>query len=370
MTATTARQSARTSIIVGIALVLLLVVIALLAGDSDSASSGPPLSPSSTAGDGTRGLVLLLQDLGADVRVGDRVPDDRSRVALLLHDGLSSDDHQKVDDWVAAGGTLVVADPSSPLSADTTLRSVGGFLERGRCTLPELADVERLDVPFAPGLRSRGERSCFGDESSAFVVSTPTGSGHIVSLGSASVFTNGSLDATDNSVLAARLLVPSRGAAVAVLDPNPPGSGSTTLSDLVPDRVFQAIVQLGVAFLLYALWRSRRVGQPVTERQPVAIAGSQFVRAVGGLQQRSHATNRAATALRMETRRVLCERYSIPLYSDVDTLAAAAAARAGLDRATVAAALWDTPILDDESLVTLGHSLDAIRQEVLDERRR
>jgi hypothetical protein len=351
-------------------LLLILVVIALIAGDSGSSSSGPALSPSSTDPDGTRGLVRLLDELGADVHTGDRVPAGDAQVALLLHDGLTQEDHGRILDWVSRGGTLVVTDASSSLSAPEADQPAFGALERGTCTMPELADVNNLEVQFGPTLTAKGARSCFGDGTSAFVTSTPHGDGRIVSIGDAGLFTNGSLDVADNSVLAARLLVPSPGTEVTVLDPNPPGSGRTTLSDLVPDRVFQAILQLGVAFILYALWRSRRVGQPVTEPQPVAIAGSQFVRAVGGLHQRTHAMGRAAATMRLDTRRAVSERFGIPLYTDVETLARITADRTGLDRATVTAALDDTPMLDEASLVALGHSLDSIRQEVLDGRSR
>ena len=50
------------------------------------------------------------------------------------------------------------------------------------------------------------------------------------------------------------------------------------------------------------------------------------------------------------------------------TLAELVATRTGLDRHQVAAALNDTPILDETSLVALGRQLDTIRQQVLDGR--
>jgi hypothetical protein len=356
---------------IGAGLLVSLIVVGLIAGDSGSSKSGPALSPSSTSGDGTRGLVLLLRELGADLRVGQRLPDNDTRVALLLSDGLSSPDRQQLEAWVSAGGTLVLADPDSPMAPATAGFFGTGRARRGTCDIPALADVSELSVPLGIQFRARGEtQSCFGDERNAFIVSASLGQGTIVSIGGPTVFTNDVLDQADNSVLAARLLVPSAGPSVAILDPNAPGSGRTTLGDLIADRVFQSILQLGVAFMIYAFWRSRRVGRPVTEPQPVAIAGSQFVRAVGGLQQRSHSTDRAATALRMDTRRVVSERFGVPLNMDTATLAELAASRTGLDRTQVAAALSDAPILDEGSLVTLGQQLDTIRQEVLSGRQR
>jgi hypothetical protein len=356
---------------IGAGLVVSLIVIGLIAGDNGSSNSGPALSPSSTSGDGTRALVLLLRESGDDLRVGQRLPDNDTRVALLLSDGLDDAARQQLKEWVVDGGTLVLADPGSPL-APANVGFLGfGRADRGRCDIPALADVAELSVPFGNQFRVRGEaQSCFGDGRTAFVVSAPLGRGTIVSIGGPTVFTNEELDQADNSVLAVRLLLRADGAPVAILDPNAPGSGRTSLGDLIADRVFQAILQLGVAFLVYAFWQSRRVGRPVTEPQPVAIAGSQFVRAVGGLQQRSRATDRAATTLRMDTRRAVSERFGVSLNMDTATLAELAASRTGLDRNQVAAALGDTPILDEASLVTLGQQLDTIRQEVLDGRRR
>ena len=311
----------------------------------------------------------MLQESGADVRVGQRLPDDETRVALLLRDGLDDEARHQLLSWVADGGTLVVADPESPLAA--TQAGFAGFvpLARGDCDMAALDDVNELDVPFGSAFRVRGEvQSCFGDGRTAFIVSASQGQATIVSIGGADVFTNALLDQADNSVLAVRLLLPDDGTPIAILDPNPPGSGTTTLGDLISDRVFQAMLQVCIAFIVYALWRSRRVGRPVTEPQPVAVAGSQFVRAVGGLQQRSRSTDRAATMLRRDTRRVVSDRFGVSLNLDTATLAELTAARTGLDRNQVAAALSDAPILDEASLVALGQQLDTIRQHVLNGR--
>jgi hypothetical protein len=296
--------------VIGAVLIVALVVIALLAGNGSSSNDGPALSPDSTAPDGTKGLVLLLRDFGGDVRVGQEVPDDGTHTALLLHDALDSATRRRLTAWVRAGNTLVLTDPASPLAAGS-FNSQSGLIAKGECDIDELADAQVVDTPGAALFDTReGEASCFGDNQEAFVLSHGLGDGRVISVGSADILTNDILDNADNSVLAVRLLLPkSESDSVAILDPNPPLAGDTSLMDLISDRVFQAIIQLGVAFVLYALWRARRVGRPVTEPQPVAIAGSQFVRAVGGLQQRSHATDRAAASLRLDTRRALGERF-------------------------------------------------------------
>lgn len=368
MTAAARTGSFRAPVVMGAALLAVLVLVALIAGGDGGESSGPALSPSSTDADGTRGLVLLLRESGADLRVGAATPGRDSRVALLLNDGLDDPNHDALEAWVRDGGTLVVTDAASSFAA-RSFGVVTGDLTSDECDLVGLEDVEVLSVTLGVTFRVRsGEQTCFGDSRQAFVVATPIGDGTIVSIGSSELFTNDRLDEADNSVLAARLLLPSEGGSVEILDPNPPGSGATTLGDLITDRVFQAFLQLGVAFTIYALWRARRVGRPVREPQPVAIAGSQFVRAVGGLRQRTRASHAAATLLRADTRRFVGDRLGVPPTADTGTVATLTAARTGLDRDRVASALDDDPVLDDDALVRLAGQLDTIRQEVLDGR--
>src|SRR5205807_1829210 len=141
------------------------------------------------------------------------------------------------------------------------------------------------------------------------------------------------------------------------------------LIDLVPDRVVQSIVQLFVAFVVYVLWRSRRLGRPVIEPQPVAIAGSRLVDAVGRLHQRSGSVERAAADLRGDLRRQLLERYGLPSGAPTEALAEVVASRTTLDRDRVRHAVGDTRIPDEAALVVLATELDSIRQEVLDVRR-
>jgi Domain of unknown function (DUF4350) len=367
----------RRPVLIGLAVVVALVVVALVAGQNTS-GDGAPLSPSSTAPDGLRGLVLLLESFDATVQTDATVPDAGTRVAFVARDGLDDRAREDVRSWVRGGGTLIVADPESPLAAESSGEVGGIALVRGQCDLAELDDVDRIEIggldsgnlSVFGGVRYdvNGEPSCFGDGETAYVIESPFGSGAIISVGGPNLFANGFLDESDNSVLAMRLLQRDGPEPVAILASSAPGAGRTTLLDLVPDRVFQAFIQLGIAFLLYALWRARRLGRPVVEPQPVAIAGSQLVRAVGSLQQRTGAAERAGAALRHDLGRLVRERYGLTADAPTATVAQVVADRTGLDRNRVAAAFGDTPVLDDHALVALTHELDTIREEILDGR--
>jgi hypothetical protein len=318
----------RRPVVIGLAVAIALVVIAVLAGQGTS-GEGAPLSPTSASPDGLKGLVLLMESFGAQVRTDEALPGPDTRVALLARDGLDDRGREDLRAWVRGGGTLVVADP-------------GG---------------NRYQV--------KGQPSCFGDGDTAYLIESGLGSGTVVSVGAPNLFVNTFLDKSDNSVLAMRLLQPNAPQPVAILASSAPGSGRTTLLDLVPDRVFQAFIQVGIAFLLYALWRARRLGRPVVEPQPVAIPGSQLVRAVGSLEQRTHATDRAAAALRHDVDRLARERYGLASEASGATVAQVVADRTALDRRRVEAALGDAPVTDENKLVALSDELDVIRKEIL-----
>ena len=61
-----------------------------------------------------------------------------------------------------------------------------------------------------------------------------------------------------------------------------------------------ALAQLLIAFVVFALWRGRRLGRPVAEVQPVEIAGSELVVAVGNLLQKAGRPEIAAERLRSD----------------------------------------------------------------------
>jgi hypothetical protein len=126
------------------------------------------------------------------------------------------------------------------------------------------------------------------------------------------------------------------------------------------------MLQLGLAFLVYVLWRSRRLGKPVPEPQPVAVAGSELVSAVGGLLQRAGSPQHAADLLRDDLRRDLISRLGLPPNLPAPTFIDVVADRTRLDAARIAAALGPSPVSSDGELLTVAQLIDAVRKEVFD----
>lgn len=351
-----------------------LVFVALVAGGPKS--SGPALDPDSTSATGTKAFRLLLEESGARVDVRDTTPDRATDVAVLLADTTSAAMTDELQRWVEQGGILVVADARSsftPGASSTTDRFgvVNASLARGDCRIDALQAVDRVAPPGA-GVRfgvPEGADGCFTDEGgAAFVVDVPTGQGHIVSVGSAGVFTNEALGNFDNAVLAVDLMAPRPGTRVAVLWGMAPDGGAGTddrLSDLISTGVRLAFLQAFVAFLIYAWWRGRRLGPPVLELQPVQIGGSELVAAVGNLLQQTRDPDRAARLLRADLRRRLSERLGLPPGAPPDIIADVTAARSGVDRHRVARAVSDLPVRTEDELLDLARDIDTIRTEVL-----
>ena len=201
------------------------------------------------------------------------------------------------------------------------------------------------------------------------MIDTAQGAGHVVAVGGPDVFSNGALDQADNAGLAVALMAPRPGTRVSVLwGMKGDGSGASrggSLSSLVSPGVKLGIVELFLAFLLFAWWRGRRLGRPVVEHQPVQIGGSELVRAHGNLLEQTRDPDRAARLLRDDLRRRLAERLGLPPNAAAAVVAEVTAGRTDLDRGRVACALTDTPIRSEDELLDLARDIDAIRTEVL-----
>lgn len=357
-------------------LLTLWAIVAIGPGGSDR-----PLDPRSDARLGTSALVALLRGMGADVAFADRAPGGGAGgpdVVLLLADLLDDADRGSLDDWVGAGGRLVVTDPGSPYAPpaaawfDSPDDLVPARSLAGRCDIDALAGLDLAAVAPRNGamlLAPRpGDESCIHDGAGrALVVARDRGRGTVVALGGSGLFVNAALAAGENAPVATALLAPEPGTAVLVLEPRGPVTtgGDRSLLDLVDPGVRLALVQLAIAFGVYAAWRARRLGRPVGEPQPSAIAASDLVAATGALLDRAQAPDHAAAVLRADLRRFLGDRLGVPPGAPPDVLAAVAAERTGAAAADLRRALGDEPVAGEAGLADLARTIDRIREEVL-----
>jgi len=366
-----------------------LVLVGALAGTPNS--EGRAFDPTSNGERGTKALVALLKDFDADVKVlADQPPPPDVDIAIAFPGDIPKSREDALRRWVRQGHTLVIADPSSELNpyGGESTRPVGiGFGEvevrRGACTIDALDQANTMslgDESFAIRSARRfavppGAQQCFTNvaeldeieeqHDTAVIVSAREGQGHIVSVGAPDIFTNTLLDEADNAVIAVDLLAPRPGQTVAVLQ-RPAGEvEEPELADLLSTGVKLALVQLVLAFVVYAIFRGRRLGKPVLEPQPVQIPGSELVSAVGNLLQQTKSPDRAAAVLRFDLRRRLCERLGLPGTVSAEVIAASVEARTGIAQETSLPLLVDLPCTTEPQLLDLAGGLDDLRRAVL-----
>ena len=372
--------TARGWALAGVAALLTVLVVIAIGGDG---RGGEALSPTSDDRLGTSAMVALARELGAEVEVSDRLPDlgadDAPEVMVVFLDLLDDNQRDAVEDWVDTGGTLVVTDPVSPFTPPVVedFDRVEDLAPPRRmsaaCDIDALGDIDVTGVDprnggtlYAP---DPDDSSCIDNGSGdAYIVATDRGDGTVVAIGGAGMMVNAALAEGENAPVVSALVAPQVGTRLLVLEPGPLAGTSTgrrTLSELIPAGVWRAILQLGVAFVLYAAWRSRRLGRPVPEPAPSPIAGSELVAAVGTLLDRSRSPGHAADLLRRDLRRFLGDHLGVPPDAPADVVATVAAERSGADEADLRAALGGAPVTDDQDLAALAATIDRIRQEVL-----
>ncbi|MCE7082372.1 DUF4350 domain-containing protein [Streptomyces sp. ST2-7A] len=148
-----------------------------------------------------------------------------------------------------------------------------------------------------------------------------------------------------------------------------PGGGDESFVALLDPAWRWAALQLGIATLLAALWRGRRLGPVVAERLPAVVRAAETTEGRARLYHRAGARDRAADALRGATRRRLAPRVGLTRGDarDAGALAGAVAARTGEPVAALHALLHGPRVpADDRELVRLADELDALERRVAD----
>ena len=317
--------------ILGAVVLVVLTVVAIGPRRGD----GPPLDPDSTGPAGVRGILDVLEEVGADVEVTDGVPTAAHETALVILDQMTDMQRDGVRGWVDEGGTLVVADPLSALAPGLGGVTSIAFTEptiEPACDDPAVADVDRVSV--ADGIvftLPAGASGCFPRNDGAWMVRASEGQGQIVSLGGPLTLTNQLLDDADNAVLLVNLLAPTDGGGVMVIrGEDPAGGGEDSLAEVLPDQVWLALAQIPLAWLGLVWWRGRRHGKPVLEDPPVRVDAAETTIAVGNLMRRAGQAQAAAQVLRWRLTHDLRLRLGIPDTIVGDTLVAVVVERTRL----------------------------------------
>ena len=364
-TTTTVVRRARGPVLV----VAALVVTALLAVAVLGTAATGELDPRAYDPAGSRAIAELLEDKGVEVQVVTTIealavaPD--STVLVPFPDGLTPDELGALR---RLPGQLVVVGAFGPMLDALELDTVDSApvpveVRQPACDLP--AATRAGDAALGgPTYRVTGDSiGCYASGGRATLLTLPTD--RVTLLGSGELLTNARLDDRGNAALALGLL--GGGAQVQWLLPRPGARDVMTdreLSDLVPDAVKLAALQLLIAAAALALWRSRRLGPVVSEPLPVVVRAAESVEGRSRLYRAARARGTAAEALRAGARDRLVRRLGLPTDTGRAGLVDAVAGRIGREPAGLDALLYGAEPGDDAALVRLADDLDTLNREV------
>ncbi len=314
-------------------LILLAVAVAglggaFLAGRGNQRRGGPPLDPRSTLDTGTRALVLLLESTGREVSSGSVPSGPGDEVLVAFTELMPVDQLGDLLDLARSGATVVLIGRSMPVSGVEVVDR-GTVEPEPDCPLGRLRRIRVLPPGSYSGVTiSDGSGvGCLpvaGGEG-RLVFRGPLGGGRLLLIGTSEPFMNRSLSQGDSAALAVysldlvegplRFVVPSI------------GSGDRGLGDLIGDPVWAGLFQALVAVVLFALWRARRLGAPVSETDPVEIDSGELVVAGARLSERARGRGVEIDVMRRNLDDALRRRWALGIDSDP----AVVARRLGLD---------------------------------------
>jgi len=250
----------------------------------------------------------------------------------------------------------------------TVVAAAGGQSLAPDCNLPAARQAGWADMgglAMAPAAGQAATR-CYPLAGGASLLQYRSGGRVITLLGIDTPLTNGSLADQGNAALALNLLAARQ--RIVWLVPNPPisgaGSGRQSTSSLVPLAAYLIAIQLGIAAVLAALWRARRLGPLIAEPLPVVVRASETAEGLAGLYRSRRARDRAAAALRTAMLARTLPVLGLAPGTRPAEVISALSARSGSAEPSVAAMLFGPAPADDAALVALADDLDALERKV------
>lgn len=384
---------------VAVCFVVLVVVVALLM--RPTSGQLPAYHPQATDPLGYAGLRELVSRY-ADVSVSATLPRTRgaatSDTYVVSTTGVTSAQQRRLSQLAQAGATVVYADPLAYPPDDSTvtelelntLSTSTVLVNECGSTMPSLANVQSIRVS-SPGrlvladddttprqgcFVPEGRRSVKPDDESTssyfFVVARQVGDGTVVNLGDGQVWSNRYLGDLDNAALAIALLAPQSGTRVqfVLADPDTVADGDEQvyglgpMLELAPTWSKAVALNLLLAFVVFAVARSRRVGRPIEEPFVADVQASQQTVAVANILRAGRHADQAAKIYRQTLRERLVAALRLPSSIATADLCQVAAQRLSIDRSLLDEALISRYVKDSAELLALTKSIEAVESRL------
>lgn len=359
--------ASRGPVAVGLLVLLGALIIAVAGMQADRGL----LDPRATGEAGSRAVAELLRARGVDVvltRTAARATSAGPETTLLVAfpDRLTPSQLGAV---ARSAADLVLVAPGAGALAElapgvTTAGQAPVQQRPARCRLPAARAAGRADTGGRLYRTGNGQQ-CYPAGGGAAVVQVSDAGRTVTVIGAPDVLTNAELPEAGNAALALRLL--GRQPRLLWYLPVPaelPAAEQKPFVELIPEGWLWGAGQLGIAFVLLALWRARRLGPVVTEPLPVTVRASETVEGRARLYRRVGARDHAARTLRDASCARLRPLLGLPKNAEPGAVAEAAASRTGRSGSSVGALLYGPAPADDAALVRLADGLDALETEV------
>lgn len=358
---------------------LIVVAAALIAMLQPSQPAVGYLDPAGVGPYGTHALADILAGRGTTVIAAGTPAAARSAAAssaativITSPEYLS---RRQLAALATAGPDVVLVEPdAAALAAIAPRADIGGQVPMTTaapgCGLAAArpagsADMGGVGLRLRPG--TPGGVSCYRVGGLPSLVQYAAGSRVITILGAGAALTNGYLARHGNAALALNLL--GSGRRIIWLVPAPAaagaGAGRKTLASLIPLGAYLLAIQLGIAVILAALWRTRRLGPLVPEQLPVVVRAAETAEGHARLYAARRARGQAAAALRTAMLARVLPAVGLPPGAARDSVAAALAARSGRAGHSVAEIVYGQAPGTDAALIAIADELDALEREVL-----
>jgi hypothetical protein len=355
-----------------LALIFGAVLVAVLARGDQTFGV---LEPASYEPSGSRALAQLLKGQGVDIKTVRTFGDTRAVATgatllvtspeLVKPERLAELRGQAKDVVLVAPSTLDGVVPGVSVDGNPVVEvrppdcTVSAVVAAGDARLGGTA--YRSTLP--------GVRSCYQDNGSGTLLQVPQADGGTVTLlGAADPLTNAHVGENGNAALSMRLLGKNPRLVWYLPSTTDPALDTVKLSfyDLIPDGWRFGVIQLAIAAVVIALWRTRRLGPVVAEPLPIVVRAAETAEGRARLYRKAGSTGYAGDILREATRARLRPLLGLPVDAEPVAVVESTARRSGWNEARVGALLYGPPATDDPALVRLASDLDDLEQAVAD----
>lgn len=365
-----------------VALVVLALVTIAIAGAGES---GPQLSGTSAAANGSKALMQVLRSNGVAVTtprslgtaISDATKAGGTNATFAIYDPNDLLNPGQLARLRGVAGTLVLVNPSfgmlRELAPDVRLAGVGKSsfsadtsTACGFAPLKQAGRVSGESTGFRiVGSPSETVQKCLPNGSDSYsLVTVTTGSSRVIVFGLPDALTNEFIVNDGNAAFALGTFGHERSLTWYL-----PSQADVTLSAAdrpvpLPGWVLPTELLAVMVVIAAAIWRGRRFGPLVIERMPVVVRASETMEGRARLYQRASARQHALDALRIGSVGRLATLCGLPALSTIDEIIGAVAAVTGDDPREVRALLVDDVPANDSQLVKFSDRLEQLEESV------